>query len=80
MNPLLSTPMCIQRMHLRLQWYDLTVMYRRDEDMELLDTLSRAQLSASMAEMAGKEYVSMHSFLSVSDQKYSELLECTKEE
>lgn len=41
---LLSTPMRIQRMRFRLQWYDLTVKYRRGKDMELPDTLSRAQL------------------------------------
>lgn len=37
-------PMQIQSMHLQLQWYDLTVRYRQGKDMELPDTLSRAQL------------------------------------
>ena len=36
---LLSTPMRIQRMRLRLQWYDLDVKYRRGKDMELPDSL-----------------------------------------
>lgn len=42
---LLSTPIRIQRMRLHLQWYDLTVRYRKGKDMELPDTLSRAQLT-----------------------------------
>ncbi|KAL0153751.1 hypothetical protein M9458_050972 [Cirrhinus mrigala] len=60
---LLSTPMRIQRMRLRLQWYDLTVKYRRGKGME-----------------NGLECVSMLSFVSVSDQKYTELKERTREE
>ena len=77
---LLSTPMRIQRMRLRLQWYDLTVKYRRGKDMELPDTLSRAQLPEKKPEIDGLECVSMLSFVSVSDQKYTELQECTKKE
>ena len=79
-KPLLSTPMRIQRMRLRLQWYDITVSYRRGKDMELPDTLSRAQLRDNTPETAGLECVSMLNFVSVSDQKYAELQERTKEE
>ena len=79
-KPLLSTPMRIQRMRLRLQWYDITVSYRRGKDMELPDTLSRAQLTDNTPETAGLECVSMLNFVSVSDQKYAELQERTKEE
>ena len=75
---LLSTPMRLQRMRLRLQWYDLTVKYRRGKDMELPDTLSRAQLSENTSEMDGLECFSMLNF--VSDQKYTELQVQTKEE
>ena len=64
---LLSTPMRIQRMRLRLQWYDLTVKYRRGKDMELPDTLSRAQLSENTPEMDGLECISMLNFVSVSE-------------
>lgn len=64
---LLSTPMRIQRMRLRLQWYDLTVKYRRGKDMELPDTLSRAQLSECKPEIDGLECISMLSFVEVSD-------------
>ncbi len=65
--------MRIQRMRLRLQWYDLTVKYRRGKDMELPDTLSRAQLPERKPEIDGLECVSMLSFVSVSYQKYTEL-------
>ena len=79
-KPLLSTPMRIQRMRLRLQWYDIAVKYRRGKDMELPDTLSRAQLSYKTPEAGTLECVSMLSFLSVSDEKYAELQDRTKEE
>lgn len=77
-KPLLSTPMCIQRMRLRLQWYDLTVKYRRGSDMKLPDTLSRAQLTYNTPELDGLECVSMLNHIAVSDEKYTELQECTK--
>jgi hypothetical protein len=79
-KPLLSTPMRIQRMRLCLQWYDLTVKYRRVKDMELPDTLSRAQLPENKPEMEGFECISMLNFVSVSEQKYSELQNCAKKE
>ena len=79
-KPLLSTPMRIQRMRLRLQWYDITVKYRRGKDMELPDTLSRAQLQDSTPEAGSLECVSMLNFVSVSEQKYTELQERSKEE
>ena len=43
-KPLPSAPMRQQSMLLRLQWYDLNIQYRRGEDMQLPDTLSRAYL------------------------------------
>lgn len=79
-KPLLSTPMRIQRMRLRLQWYDITVKYRRGKDMELPDTLSRAQLPDNTPETGSHECVSMLNFVSVSDEKYAELQERTKVE
>ncbi|KAG7526399.1 hypothetical protein JOB18_039748 [Solea senegalensis] len=57
--------MRIQRMRLRLQWYDITVKYRKGKDMELPDTLSRAQLADSVPEAAGLECVSMLNFVSL---------------
>lgn len=66
-KPLLSTPMRIQRMLLRLQWYGLTVKYRRGKDMELPDTLSRAQLPGKVPEVGCLECVSAIDFVSVSE-------------
>ncbi|KAJ8366207.1 hypothetical protein SKAU_G00150380 [Synaphobranchus kaupii] len=79
-KPLLSTPMRIQRMRLSLQWYDIAVKYRRGKDMELPDTLSRAQLPDNTPEAGSIESVSMLNFVSVTDERYAELQECTKEE
>ena len=79
-KPLLATPMCIQRMHLRLQWYDLSVKYKKGSDMELPDMLSRAQLSENTPEIDDLECVSMLSFVIVSDQKYLDFQQCTKDE
>lgn len=70
----------IQRMRLHLQSYDLTVKYRRGRDMELPDTLSRAQLSEKIPEINGLECISMLNFVSVSDQNCAELQQLTKEE
>ncbi|KAK0143702.1 hypothetical protein N1851_008363 [Merluccius polli] len=65
----------------RFRWLRLPfVCYRRGKDMELPDTLSRAQLPDSTPETAGLECVSMLNFVSVSDQKYAELQERTQEE
>ena len=55
---LLSTSMRIQRMRLRLQWYDLTVKYRTGKDMELPDTLSWAQLLECTPEIDGLKCLS----------------------
>ena len=43
-KPLLAAPMRLQRMILNLQWYALTVKYRKGIEMYLRDTLSRAYL------------------------------------
>lgn len=43
-KPLLSTPKWLQRMMLRIQKYDLDVVYVPGKDMLLADTLSRAYL------------------------------------
>ncbi len=46
--------------------------------MELPDTLSRAQLPEKKSEIQGLECISMLSFVSVSEQRYSELQGRTK--
>ena len=79
-KPLLATPMCIQRMRLWLQWYDLSVKYRKGSDMELPDTPSRPQLPTSRPKIDDLETVSMPSFVAINDQKYADVQRRTKEE
>ena len=43
-KPLLSAPMRIQKMMIKLQWYDITVKYRKGTTMYISDALSRAYL------------------------------------
>lgn len=61
----------IQRMHLCFQWYNLTVKYRKGKDVELPDTLSRAQLTENTPAINGLECICMLHFVSVSDQNYT---------
>lgn len=46
-KPLFSAPKRLQRMVLRLQKYDISVIYVPGRDMVLVDTLSRAYLPES---------------------------------
>ena len=41
-KPLLAAPLRIQKMMLKLQWYDIQVCYRKGKDMKISDALSRA--------------------------------------
>ncbi|CAC5389958.1 unnamed protein product [Mytilus coruscus] len=43
-KPLLAAPLRIQKMMLKLQWYDIQVCYRKGKDMNTSDALSRAFL------------------------------------
>ena len=43
-KPLLSAPMRIQNMMLKLQWYDIDLHYRKGKEMHISDALSRAYL------------------------------------
>lgn len=69
----LYTHMGIQRIHLHIQWYDLTVKYRKGKDMELSYTLSRAQLTHNIPELERLEGVSILNYVAVSKEKYAEL-------
>ena len=77
-KPLLSAPMRLQSMLLRLQWYDLNIRYRKGEDMQLPDTLSRAYLPDTGSEIDNLEHISMLDFLSVSDERYADLQRATE--
>ena len=63
-KPLPSAPMRQQSMLLRLQWYDLNIQSRREEDMQFPDTLSRAYLPDTHSELDNLEHISMLDFLS----------------
>ena len=47
MKNLANAPPCLQRMLLKLQWYDVTIKYRPGPQMQLADTLSRCPARAS---------------------------------
>ncbi|GFS05246.1 transposon Ty3-I Gag-Pol polyprotein [Elysia marginata] len=66
---LLAAPMRLQRMLLTLQWYDITVTYRKGKDMQIPDTLSRAYLQESVAEIDINQ-VNASEFLNITDEKY----------
>ena len=48
-KPLQSTPKRLQRMLLRLQKYEINVVYKRDKQMYLADTLSRTYIDRTSA-------------------------------
>lgn len=72
--------MRIQTMRLRMQWYDLTVKYRKEKDMELPDTVSRAQMTHNTPDLEQLECISMLNYVAVSKEKCAELQEHTKTE
>ena len=76
---LLAAPMRLQRMLLALQWYDITVTYRKGKDMQLPDTLSRAYLQESVAEIDINQ-VNASEFLSITEEKYRLFQVKTEEE
>ena len=75
-KPMLSAPMRLQKMLLKLQWYDLTVNYRKGKDMVAADALSRAYLSDDESEI---EMADMNAFdlLSVSKERQDDIRERT---
>ena len=80
MKSLLSAPMRPQSMLLQLQWYDLNIQDRREEDMQLSDILSRTYLPDTHSELYNLEHISMLDFLSVSDESYVDLQKATQSE
>lgn len=71
-KPLLATPMRLQKMRSKLQWYDLKVKYRKGKDMHISDALSRAFLPYVSSESEHFEN-SMVNMVSVSEEKYTEI-------
>lgn len=79
-KPLLSAPMRLQRMLLKLQWYDLTITYRKGKDMQLADTLSRAYCQSTDKESDEFEYINALSHISITSEKKSEFQTSTERE
>jgi predicted aspartyl protease len=79
-KPLLSAPMRLQRMLLKLQCYDISVNYQRGSDMQLADTLSRAYLPEQPGDGEEFEYVNMTNFIPISSTKYQEIQQLTANE
>ncbi|XP_048237107.1 uncharacterized protein K02A2.6-like [Haliotis rufescens] len=67
-------------MLLKLQWYDLTVKYRKGKDMSAADALSRAYVTYSQSDVVDLKVVNMADMISVSPNRYAEIKQCTKVE
>ncbi|PFX16514.1 Retrovirus-related Pol polyprotein from transposon 17.6 [Stylophora pistillata] len=82
-KPLAAAPKRLQRLMMRLTQYDVEIKYRRDPEMYLADTLSRAYLPQEHhPEKADQEVERIHSvnFLSISEPQIQEILEETAKE
>ncbi|KAF0036506.1 hypothetical protein F2P81_011818 [Scophthalmus maximus] len=82
-KPLLSAPKRLQRMMLRIQKYDLDVVYVPGKDMLLGDTLSRAYLpecSSFGSVEAEIETVNMVPHLPISEDRHNAIRSATKED
>lgn len=79
-KPLLAAPLRIQKMMLKLQWYDIQVCYRKGKDMKISDALSRAFLPFTHEKEEGNIVQDMICMISISTDKYSEIKETTKTE
>ena len=78
-KPLTTAPMRLQRMLLAVQWYDLTVLYRKGVDMQLADTLSRAYLPNETTDSRPVE-ADIKLMVSITDEKYNELQAASDDE
>ena len=54
---LVSAPKRLQRMILRLQWYDLDVQYKKGSELHLADTLSQHYPKLAEASQDKREHV-----------------------
>ncbi|XP_013396158.1 uncharacterized protein K02A2.6-like [Lingula anatina] len=79
-KPLLSAPMRLQKMLLRLQWYNLNVVYRKGKDMVVADTLSRAYLPDTSSDVTGLDDLCLVDMISVSSERYSDIRTRTQRE
>lgn len=79
-KPLLSAPKRLQSMMLRIQKYDLDVIYVPGRDMLLADTLSRAYLPESTPVEAELETVNMVQHLPISSDRLHDIRSATEKD
>jgi transposase InsO family protein len=84
-KPLNSCPPRIQRFRLRLQKYDLNIIYKPGKDMHIADTLSRAALPCTSNMEEEVEDVRIHvnmikQNLSIAENKREEIRNATEKE
>ena len=79
-KPLNTAPMWLQRMMLKLQWYDINVQYQKGKTMYISNTLSRVYTNADKSEHMNLDDVNMLDFISVTPHIYGVLQKCTEEE
>uniref|UniRef100_A0AAQ4NZT5 Gypsy retrotransposon integrase-like protein 1 n=1 Tax=Gasterosteus aculeatus aculeatus TaxID=481459 RepID=A0AAQ4NZT5_GASAC len=79
-KPLLSAPKRLQSMMLRIQKYDLDVIYVPGRDMLLADTLSRAYLPESTPVEADLETVNMVQHLPISSDRLHDIRSATEKD
>ena len=80
-KPLNTAPMRLQRMLLRLQRYNLRVVYHRGKEMFLADTLSRAYLPVNICdELPSVESINPTVHLPVSAERLQQIKHATAED
>ena len=73
--------MRLQRMLLRLQWYDLEVVYKSGKGMRLPDALSRDYQTHQLSgQEINLEQIFMLDFISITKERYVQLQEQTRQE
>ena len=80
-KPLLSAPMRIQNMMLKLQWYDIELRYRKGTEMHVSDALSRAYLPCQTSDLINdNDIMDNLNMISVSKSKYLQKQDLTQKE
>ena len=73
-KPLLSAPARLQRMLLRLQKYNITLVYKKGKELFIADTLSRAPLTTTDNDNLDLEVMTL---LPISDTRLAQLKAAT---
>ncbi|CAH8560353.1 unnamed protein product [Dicrocoelium dendriticum] len=79
-KPLHVVPRRLQRMLIRLQKYDLEIVYRPGPEMHIADTLSRAYLSDTPKEDEDSDFVHAAQLVAVTEERLKQLQQCTEED